>query len=228
MAVRFHAHGVDAGIRPAPGRQLFQRVGHAGHLLVVEDLRAAGVLRHPQPVLEPVDGDDALRTQQERALDGKQADRTAAPHRNRVAGLDVAHLGAHIAGGQDVRQEQDLLVRQCAIDLQRPDIGEGHTRELGLPAGKTAGQMRVTERAGGRMSHQCLCQRGVGIGVLTERPHLVLAMPAITAGNGERHHHAVPWFQVLDCGADFHYLAHELVSEDVAFLHRRHETVIEM
>jgi hypothetical protein len=39
----------------------------------------------------------------------------APPHRDHVAGLDVAHLGAHVAGGEDVGQEQHLLVGQVVL-----------------------------------------------------------------------------------------------------------------
>ena len=41
------------------------------------------------------------------------ADRAAAEYRDRLAAFDVAELGAHVAGREDVGQEQHLLVAQA-------------------------------------------------------------------------------------------------------------------
>jgi hypothetical protein len=43
---------------------------------------------------------------------------------DRLAALDVAELGAHVARREDVRQEQDLLVGEVVLDLDRADVGE--------------------------------------------------------------------------------------------------------
>ena len=40
------------------------------------------------------------------AADGELADRAAAPDGDGVAGLDVAVLGGHVAGGEDVGEEE--------------------------------------------------------------------------------------------------------------------------
>ena len=53
-------------------------------------------------------------------------------------------------------------------------------------------------------------------------------LPAVAAGDRERHDHAVADLQVLDLRADLDDLAHELVAEDVALLHRRDEAVVEV
>ena len=55
------------------------------------------------------------------------------PDGDDVARLDVAHLRAHVASWEDVRQEEYLLVRQPVLDLKRADIGERHPRVFGLP-----------------------------------------------------------------------------------------------
>ena len=78
------------------------------------------------------------------------------------------------------------------------------------------------------MPHHRLRQGGVRVGVLAQRPHVVLAVPAVAAGDRERHHHAVADLEVLDAAPDLHHLAHELVAEDVALLHGRHEAVVEV
>ena len=172
--------------------------------------------------------DHALGAQQEGALDRKQPDRAAAPDRDRVAGLDVAHLRAHVAGRQDVGEEQHLLVGEAVLDLERPDIGKRHARELGLPAGEAAGEVRIAERPRCRMPQCLLGQGGVRIRVLAERPVVVPALPAVAAGNRERHDDAVADLEVLDRAPDLHHLAHELVAEDVALLHWLDEAVVEV
>ena len=71
-------------------------------------------------------------------LDGELPDRPAAPDRDGVARLDVAVLGRHVAGREDVGEEQDLLVGQSVGDLDRADVGERHADVLGLAAGVAA------------------------------------------------------------------------------------------
>ena len=132
---------------PLPAVISFNVVRHARHVLVVQGLGAALLARHLQSVGESIDGDHPLGAEQEGAPDGKQSDRTAAPDGDRVTGLDVAHLSAHVSGRQDVRQKQHLFVGQAAVDLERPDVGKRHACELGLAAGEPAGQVRIAEGA---------------------------------------------------------------------------------
>ena len=73
----------------------------------------AGRLRHRQALRHRVDGDHALGAEQEGAADRELADRAAAPDGDRVAVLDVAELGRHVAGREDVGEEQHLLVGQA-------------------------------------------------------------------------------------------------------------------
>ena len=76
-----------------------------------------------KPLRHGVDGDDAIGAEQEGAADGELPDRTAAPDRDRLAALDIAEIGGHVAGREDVRQEQHLLVAQAVRHFDRPDIG---------------------------------------------------------------------------------------------------------
>jgi len=57
---------------------------------------------------------------------------------------------------------------------------------------------------------------------------LLLAAPAVAAGDRERHHDAVPDPEVPDIRPDLDDLAHELVPDDVALLHRGDEPVVEV
>ena len=50
--------------------------------------------------------DHALGPEQEGAADGELPDRAAAPDGDRVARLDVAVLGGHVAGREDVGEEE--------------------------------------------------------------------------------------------------------------------------
>ena len=50
----------------------------------------------------------------------------------------------------------------------------------------------------------------------------------VAARDRERHHDAIATLQILHFAPDFHHLAHELMAEDVAALHRGNETVVEV
>ena len=103
--------------------------------------------RQPEARRPPVDRDHALGAQQVGAPDRELPDRAAAPDRDDVAGLDAAVLGRHVAGREDVGQEQDLLVAQAVRDLDRPDVGERHADVLRLAARVAAVEVRVAEQA---------------------------------------------------------------------------------
>jgi hypothetical protein len=52
------------------------------------------------------------------------------------------------SGGEDVAEEQHLLVGEAVGILDRADVGEGHAHVLRLAAGVAAGEVRVAEGAG--------------------------------------------------------------------------------
>jgi hypothetical protein len=155
-------------------------------------------------------------------------DRTLAAHRVDVARLDVAHLRAHVAGREDVGEEEHLLVGHAVRDLDGPDVGERHARELGLPARVAAQHVRVAEDARRRVAPHLLGHPRVGVRVLAQREELLRAHVAGATRDRERHDHAVADLEVLHRGPDLDDLAHELVAQDVALLHRRHEAVVEV
>ena len=125
---------VDARIRAAAAGHLVERVVDVVVLVVDDVRRACARVRHPQPVREPIDRDDLLGAHQACARNREQADRSTAPHRDDLTGLDVAHLRAHVGRREDVGQEQHLLVRQRRRHLDRPDIRERHAHVLRLSA----------------------------------------------------------------------------------------------
>ena len=100
-----------------------------------------------QPLGEVVDRDHPFGAHQECRLDREQPDRAAAPHRHGIARLDVAVLRRHPAGGQDVAEEQDLLVLDAVVgDHQRADIGKRHADVFRLSARIAAGQVAEAEQ----------------------------------------------------------------------------------
>ena len=83
-----------------------------------------------------IDGDDALGAEQEGTADRRIAQPgQQTEHHDGFATLDVTEFGAHVAGGEDVRQEQNLFIRQAVGDLDGADIGVGDTEIFGLAAG---------------------------------------------------------------------------------------------
>jgi hypothetical protein len=168
-----------------------------------------------------------LSIEQLRAVHGELPDRARAPHRDHVTGVDVAHLGAHVPRGQDVREEQDLLVREVGLDLERADVRERDPGVLGLPAREAAGEMGVAEDAGRRVAEHLLRQSRVGVGVLAHGIQFGAARGARPAGDRERDHDPVadPELAGVHAVADLDDLTHELVTHHVALLHRRHVAV---
>src|SRR6059036_164976 len=114
-AMRLHSDGIDAGIRPAASGHFFQSLENV-HALVVDGLCTAVIGGFSKPRYDPIDCDDSLSPQHEGALHGKQTYRPAPPNGDRIAGLNVTVLGGHIPGGQNVGQEEDLLVMQILVD----------------------------------------------------------------------------------------------------------------
>src|SRR5690349_6088566 len=66
----------------------------------------------------------------------------------------------------------------------------------------------------------------VWIRVLTKRVHLVLTEETVAARDRKRHHHAIADLEIRYFASDLNDLTHELVTENVAALHRRNEAVV--
>ncbi|GAC1614936.1 MAG: hypothetical protein NVS4B5_04100 [Vulcanimicrobiaceae bacterium] len=104
--------------------------------------------------------------EQERALDGEESDGAAAPDGDDVAGLDLAIFSGLVTRGQDIGEEEYLLVRQCGRDLEEIRVGKDDARAFGLAAGITAERMRVAVQTGRRVSGDEIADLGVGIGII--------------------------------------------------------------
>ncbi len=183
---------------------------------------------HAQAFGLAVDRNDTARSKHPCALDRKLPDRAAAPDRHGVARLDIAVLRRHVAGGEDVGDEQRLLVADLRRDLDRPHIGKRHPHVLRLPPRVSPHHVRVAEQARGRVPVQLLSHPGVRVGVVAEGPQLAVAEEAPAARDGERNHHPVANAEGGVLGTDLHHLAHELMPQDVPAPHGGDESVEEV
>ena len=115
-------------------------------------------------------------------------------------------------------------------DLERADVGERHARVLGLAAGEAAEHVRVAEDAGTASAPSASRpSRRSGFEFSQQRDSLAGStaqqLPQ-AIGNGTTTRS--PTFRFLTASPDLDDFAHELVAEDVALLHRRHEAVVEV
>src|SRR5947209_2023646 len=78
------------------------------------------------------------------------------------------------------------------------------------------------------MTEHLLCHPGVRVRVFAQAIHLLLAEETVAARDWERDDHAVAHLSIFNFRSNLNDLAHELVAEYVALLHRRDEMIIEM
>src|SRR5688572_21758450 len=228
--VRLKADRIDAFLRPAALRELLQALDHA-LLLEVDRDRAAG-LRHAQALGHAVDGDDLPGAEQHRGADGELAHRTGAPHRHRVLGLDVALHGGLPAGGEDVAEEQRLLVGHAGWNFYRPDIGEWHAHVFRLPAGIAAGEVRVAEQARGAVAEHLVGDLAIAVRPLAHRVVAAAALLAFAADDRKGNHDPVSRFELPavrpQVRAHLDDFAHEFMAHDVAAHHAGNEAAEEV
>ncbi len=130
-----------------------------------------------------------------------------------------AVLRAHVAGGEDVGEEEDLVVGEIRLDLDGADIGEGDADVLRLTAGVTAVDVRVAEEAEpGVAAHRSPRSGRWGWSCRSRLQSVFWQKRAAAAGDGEGDHDAVARLEVVDVRANLFDDAHELVAENVAGL----------
>ena len=219
VAGGFAADRVDAAVRTAivgPRHQLVVDVD----LREIDRLGAAG-LGHGEALGHLVDRDHPAGAHHQGRADGELADRPAAPDRDGIAVLDLGVLGGHVAGREDVGEEERLLVRDAVRDLDRSDVGHRHAQILGLAAAVAAEHVAEAEEAGRRVTHRLDRHLGIGVG-----PVAAENMPRwqnqhwpqlIVKGTTTRS----PILRLVTSGAKLDHLAHVLMAQDVAALHRR-------
>jgi len=132
------------------------------------------------------------------------------------------------AATSDPEEIKHLLVAQARGNLDRADIGERHPQVFGLAARKASQEVGEAQEAGRRLTHGLAGRVGVRVGDVTQGEHLLPAEEARAAGDRERDDHAIAAAERLDVAPDLHHFAHRLVTDDIAFLHGRHEAAVEM
>ena len=190
VSVRLHSYRIYARIGSTSAGHFLKRLDQVRCLRVIDDV-GSPVLRHPQPLRNTIDADHLAGAQHLRASDRKLTNRSAAPDCDDTAVLDVAVLRRHVAGGEDVAQEEHLLIFQVALDLQRPDVGERDASILRLSACVSAVHVRVTEQSRTGISVKSLSHMCVGVTVIAQRPELLFAIETIAAGDGERNYDSI-------------------------------------
>ena len=119
-----------------------------------------------------------------RAGDGELADRAAAEHGHGVAGLDLRELRTEVAGREDVREQDRLVVAHAVGQLHQVRRRERDARVLGLQAVEAAARARRRRRT--------RCRRGpLGLRDVALRIVAVAAVRAVAAGDGRRNDDAV-------------------------------------
>ncbi len=78
------------------------------------------------------------------------------------------------------------------------------------------------------MTHGTGGHVGVGIGLVAQRVEMLVAEEAAATGDGEGHHDAIALFQVVHRRTGFDDLPHELVTDDIAFLHTTHQAIVKV
>src|SRR5690606_34842108 len=209
-ALRIDAHGIDGAVhadaigQPAQGfdRIFTIEIDHLGTL-------APG---HVEAVVEVIDGKYARGTQQLGAGDGELTDRAGAEDGHGVAAADFGQLRAEIPGGEDIGEQDGLVVVDFAGQLHQADIGEGNTRHLGLQAVEGTGDFRAAVKGGAGLL-------AVGVGLVALGIVAGAAVAAVAAGDGGGHHHAITDVQVAHIAAQRLDDTHGLVTEDGALAH---------
>ena len=157
-----------------------------------------------QPAPDHVDGEDARRAEELCAHESHQAHRPGPDHGDGVARADHRALGGEHAGGEDVADEDRLLVADAVRDRDQVQVRVGHHAPLCLPASEPAEVAAVAED-GPR---------------LALRPPAPAAQPATAAGRVEGGHHPVPGLHRADPGSGLLHHADELVAQRGPLVHR--------
>src|SRR6266446_617257 len=107
--MRFHPYRINAGIGSTTGRQILEGLAYID-LLIVQHGGLPLRFSHLQSLWNPINGNDLIRTEHIGAPNRKLTYRSTTPDGHGIAWLAVTIFCGHVAGGEDVRQKQDLLV----------------------------------------------------------------------------------------------------------------------
>jgi hypothetical protein len=95
----------------------------------------------------------------------------------------------------------------------------GHAHVLGMSAGITPEGVSVTVYTAGGVTQQRFLQFRVRVGVVAERPQVVLAEPTFATADERGHDDAIAPFHFPDLATDVNYFTHEFVPDHVSGTH---------
>src|ERR1051326_2273532 len=145
--MRFHAYCVHTRVGSDVACHVLQKLNYVLNFFIVDDF-GSGLLSQLQSVVKPINGNYPLGSENESASDGELAHRAAAPDGHRVAWLNIAIFRAHITGGKDVREKDDLLVGNAGGNFQWTHVSKGDTGILCLSAGVSTEHVCIAEQSG--------------------------------------------------------------------------------
>ena len=154
------------------------------------------------------DGDDAPGVRKPRAHHGGEADRPRADDGDRRALFDLGEARAPPSGGEDVTQEQGVLVGDGVGDARERVVREGDAHELRLASVDAAAELPAS--------------------LLAVVDPTALAEETRAAERLAVHRHTVAGLEAGDVGADLLDHAHELVPQHRVGHRARHRAAHDM
>ena len=151
----------------------------------------------------------------ERGLDREQPHGPAAEHGDVVARVDLGEIRAEVAGGEDVGDEDRLVIADLLGKLHHADVRQRDPGQFRLQPVKRPGRLGPAEERGAGLL-------AVGVGVVALGVVAGPAIRAIAACNSRRDHDPVADLEVADLLAQLLDDAHALMPEDRAGLHAGH------
>src|SRR5690606_7950118 len=201
-----------AAAGPDAVRRAAANVAHGGHEVVaervrIEHVRRTGRERELATLGYRIDGDDLRRTHDARALNHREAERTATHDGDVAAGMDAHEIHRRREPrARRVGEHRELRRRQVGEDGAAVLLGDGHG--LGEPA--EAGHRhdaRAVRPRGDRMN----VDAGELLAVIGAPLQTLVALPALRRARDDD---AIAGLHALDHGADFLDDAHAGVIHD--------------
>src|SRR5690606_28039710 len=205
-----HAHGGNGPVYPDATGQALQ--GSDGILSIEIDDLGALAAGQVQAAGQVIDGKYPGGAHQPRTGDGELVHRAAAEHGDGITGADLRHFRAEVAGGEDIREQDRLVVGDGVGNLDQADIGVGNTGLFRLQAIEAATGFRPAEKGGAGLG--AVRVGAIALGVIAGP-----AVGAVATGNGGGDDHPVAHLQVAHIGAQGFDDADALVPEDSAWAH---------
>src|SRR6185437_11881169 len=168
--------------------------------------------RHVQPRSDRIHGQNTAGTEQLGADNGELTDGTAAEDDHGISGLDLRQFRAEVGGGEDVGEENRLIIRYLRREFDETNRSKRNACPLGLQSVERASRFGTAIESRAR-------ERSVGIGIVALRVVAAATIRAAAASDGGGNDDAVADLEITHIGAEFLNDAHAFMSEDGARFH---------